>query len=83
MDDISIFQNIAKIIENRKSRAMFYTNSEVTLMFWEIGRYINTVLLDSKRAGYGKQIVSTLSANFSFCSGHVSCPKMKNCFSNR
>jgi hypothetical protein len=30
-------------------------------MFWEIGRYINSVILDFKRAPYGKQIFSTLS----------------------
>ncbi|MDR2580888.1 MAG: DUF1016 N-terminal domain-containing protein [Fibromonadaceae bacterium] len=36
-------------------------NSEVTLMFWEIGRYVNSVILDSKRATYGKRIVAMLS----------------------
>jgi predicted nuclease of restriction endonuclease-like (RecB) superfamily len=30
-------------------------------MFWEIGRYINSVILDFKRAPYGKKIFSTLS----------------------
>jgi hypothetical protein len=30
-------------------------------MFWEIGKYINSVILDFKRAPYGKKIFSTLS----------------------
>jgi hypothetical protein len=33
---------------------------------WEIGRYINSVVLDSKRAEYGKQIVATLSQQLSW-----------------
>jgi predicted nuclease of restriction endonuclease-like (RecB) superfamily len=33
----------------------------MTLMYWEIGRYIDSVLLGRERAEYGKQIVSTLS----------------------
>jgi hypothetical protein len=36
-------------------------NSETTLMFWEIGAYINSIILDSTRAAYGKRIVSALA----------------------
>jgi hypothetical protein len=56
-----IFKKIVEIIENRKFRAGAFANREVTLMYWEIGQYINSVILDYKRAEYGKQIVSTLS----------------------
>ena len=38
-----------------------YANREVTLMYWEIGRYVGSVLLDCKRAEYGKRIVSSLA----------------------
>ena len=57
---------MSEIIENRKSQAAIYANNEVTLMFWEIGRYVNSVILDSKRAAYGKQIVATLSQQLSW-----------------
>lgn len=30
-------------------------------MYWEVGRYVGSVLLDGERAAYGKQIVATLS----------------------
>jgi len=30
-------------------------------MYWEIGKYINSVVLDGGRAAYGKQIAATLS----------------------
>ena len=61
IDEISLFDRVAEIIETRKFRAGAYANREVTLMYWEIGRYINSVVLDGGRAGYGKRIVSTLS----------------------
>ena len=61
IDEISLFDRVAEIIETRKTRAGAYANREVTLMFWEIGRYINSVVLDGKRAEYGKQILSVLS----------------------
>ena len=57
----SLFARVAEIIETRKSRAGAYANREVTLMYWEIGRYINSVVLDGERAGYGKRIVSALA----------------------
>jgi hypothetical protein len=30
-------------------------------MYWEVGRYIASVVLDGDRAGYGKKIFATLS----------------------
>jgi len=56
-----LFNRISYIIENRKTRAQSHANSEATMMFWEIGEYINSVLLEKERASYSKQIVSTLS----------------------
>jgi predicted nuclease of restriction endonuclease-like (RecB) superfamily len=61
IDEAILFKNISKIIESRKNRAGAYANREVTLMYWEIGRYICSVLLGGERAGYGKQILATLS----------------------
>ena len=43
-----------------------YANREVTLMFWEVGRYINAALLGKERAKYGKKIFVMLSRK-SFC----------------
>ena len=39
VDEPSLFVRVAEIIETRKSRAGAYANREVTLMYWEIGRY--------------------------------------------
>ena len=56
-----LFSNVAQIIEKRKFNAMSVANSQIVLMFWEIGAYINSVILGMERAEYGKKIVVTLS----------------------
>ncbi|MDR2559007.1 MAG: PDDEXK nuclease domain-containing protein [Oscillospiraceae bacterium] len=61
IDETALFERVSAIIENRKYRAQAAANSEATLMFWEIGHHVNSVILDNKRAAYGKQIVATLS----------------------
>jgi predicted nuclease of restriction endonuclease-like (RecB) superfamily len=62
VDENALFARVAEIIESRKARAGAYANREITLMFWEVGEYINSVILDGGRAAYGKNILSTLSA---------------------
>ena len=66
IDENSLFAHVAEIIENRKPRAEAYANREVTLMYWEIGRYINSVVLEGERAEYGKKILTTLSTQLSW-----------------
>ena len=61
IDESTLLKHISKIIESRKNRAGAYANREVTLMYWEIGRYIGSVLLGGERAEYGKKILATLS----------------------
>ncbi|MCL2295858.1 MAG: PDDEXK nuclease domain-containing protein [Methanomassiliicoccaceae archaeon] len=56
-----LFEHVAKIIEVRKQRAGSFANSEVTMMYWEIGRCLGSVLLGNGRAKYGEKIVATLS----------------------
>jgi len=66
IDEHALFERVSLIIENRKSRAGTYANREVTLMFWEVGQHISSVLLGGERAEYGKRIVSTLSTQLVF-----------------
>ena len=61
IDESVLLKKISKIIESRKNRAGSYANREVTLMYWEVGRYIGSVLLGGERSEYGKQILATLS----------------------
>jgi len=61
IDETTLFEYVSAIIENRKFRAQALVNQESVLMFWEIGKYIGSVLLGGERAGYGKQIVVALT----------------------
>jgi predicted nuclease of restriction endonuclease-like (RecB) superfamily len=61
IDETQLFSRVSEIIESRKSRARDYANREITLMYWEVGQYVGSVLLDGTRAEYGKRIVSTLA----------------------
>ena len=56
-----LFSDVAQIIEKRKFNATSIANSQIVLMFWEIGKYINCAILGMERAEYGKKIVVTLS----------------------
>lgn len=61
IDGTVLFEYVSSIIENRKCRAQAQANQESILMFWEIGKYIGSVLLSGERAEYGRQIVVTLA----------------------
>jgi len=61
IDEAVLFERVANIIENRKARAESHVNAEITLMYWEIGHYINSMILDGERGEYGKKIVVTLA----------------------
>lgn len=41
---------------------VFHANSTLTMLFWHIGNRINNEIVQNKRADYGKQILSALSA---------------------
>jgi predicted nuclease of restriction endonuclease-like (RecB) superfamily len=61
IDETVLYERVSEIIENRKRLAGAYANREATLMYWEVGRHIGSVVLDGERAGYGKQIVASLA----------------------
>ena len=56
-----IFANVSQIIEKRKFNVISAANNQIALMFWEIGKYINSAVLGMERAKYGKRIVATVS----------------------
>jgi predicted nuclease of restriction endonuclease-like (RecB) superfamily len=62
LDELKIYEKVVSIIETRTMTAGAYANREVTLMYWEVGHYINTNVLNHGRADYGKKILPALSA---------------------
>jgi len=62
VDESVLFENACKIIDFRKNNTMSYANQEITLMYWEIGKFISDHILNRERASYGKKVLPTLSA---------------------
>jgi predicted nuclease of restriction endonuclease-like (RecB) superfamily len=56
-----LFQEIRQLIDAAKQRAAVAINTEITLLYWQIGHRINTEILKGQRAEYGKQIIASLS----------------------
>jgi predicted nuclease of restriction endonuclease-like (RecB) superfamily len=56
-----LLRKLIAIIEKTKIQVVSFTNSSLTIMFWNVGNRILSHNLQYKRAEYGKQIVVTLS----------------------
>ena len=55
-----LFQAIASLIESTKERVEKNVNAELTLLNWQIGKYIDETLANAEE-NYGLEIVATLS----------------------
>jgi predicted nuclease of restriction endonuclease-like (RecB) superfamily len=60
-DAKSLFYDIRKLIEETRSSVATVVNAGLTLLYWQIGSRINKDILQGGRAGYGDEIVATLS----------------------
>lgn len=58
-----LFAELEDLIEQSKKQVVSQVNSILTLTYWQIGKKINTHILQNKRAEYGKQIITTLSSH--------------------
>jgi len=56
-----LIQSIVSLIDGARQRVALTVNSELTLLYWNIGKQINEDILKNGRADYGKTIVSELS----------------------
>lgn len=57
----SIFQDIRNIIQEARIKVAAAINSEISLLYWHIGKKIREKILKNKKAEYGKQVISDLS----------------------
>lgn len=60
-----LLDELRLLIAQARQTAAIAVNAGLTLMYWRIGRRIQTEVLGGRRAGYGEQIVSTLSRQLS------------------
>jgi len=56
-----IAADIKRLIETSRQNVALTINSEITLLYWNIGKRINDEILENSRAGYGKQVIVSLS----------------------
>lgn len=57
-----LLTEIRGLIDGARQRAAAAVNSELTMLYWQVGKRIHGEILQGERAEYGKQIVVQLSA---------------------
>jgi predicted nuclease of restriction endonuclease-like (RecB) superfamily len=57
----SLLDDVRNLIHQARSATAQAVNSALVLLYWQIGQRIRTEILKEQRAGYGEEIVSTLS----------------------
>ena len=56
-----LFVTINRLIDQSKQQIAISINASMSMLYWQIGKQINEVVLKNHRAEYGKQIVVSLS----------------------
>ncbi len=59
--DRALLEEISAIIEQGRREIVSQASRSAVLIFWQVGKRINSEILDNKRADYGKRIVSRLA----------------------
>ena len=57
----SLIQDLRQIIEQARGQVAATANYALSIMYWQIGKRINTEVLGNQRAEYGKQIVASVA----------------------
>ena len=56
-----LFEKVRQLIDEARQRAAIKINAELTLLYWHIGKCIQTEILKGQRGEYGKQVIRNLS----------------------
>lgn len=60
-----LINDISVLINNAKVRVAIKANSEMTMLYWHIGKRIQEEILKSTRAEYGQEVIKTLDKGLS------------------
>lgn len=60
-DADALVRDLKQIIDEARSAVAVTVNVGLTLLYWQVGRRINTEILKGTRAEYGKRILATVS----------------------
>ena len=85
-----LLTGICAIIEKSKQKAALFLNTETTILYWSIGKYMNENLKIENRTTYGNKILATLSQQlinkfgkgFTYSALTRMC-KIANCFDHQ
>jgi hypothetical protein len=61
----TLFRELSLLIEKSKQKVVSQVKSTVNLLFWQIGKRINEVILHNKQAEYGALIIRNLTEKLS------------------
>ncbi|EYE89538.1 hypothetical protein Q428_01745 [Fervidicella metallireducens AeB] len=61
----SLYNNVSALIETTKERVYHSVNSELVLLYWNIGKTIKEDIIKVERAGYGEKVVAALAKELS------------------
>ncbi len=64
------FANISQLIEQARISVVKNVNSELVLLYWNIGKYIKVELLDNEKSKYGENIVKNLADELTISYGN-------------
>ena len=64
-----VLQDIRSLIEAARQRVALAVNAELSLLYWQVGRRIQTEVLQGERAAYGEQSFQTLSRQLTLSYG--------------
>lgn len=56
-----LFRDVREMIEEARFSVAATVNTGLTMLYWRVGKRINEEILKGERAGYGKEILATLS----------------------
>lgn len=56
-----LVNELVSLIEEGRKQLSYAANATITYTYWRVGKRINTNILENKRAGYGKQVVESVS----------------------
>jgi len=59
--DKRLLSDVARLIDGSRLRVSKVVDTSLVLLYWKIGKRINTEILRNKRAAYGTQIIISLS----------------------
>jgi len=56
-----LFEEVRQLIDAARQRAAIAVNAELTLLYWNVGKRIQTEVLKGQRGEYGTQLIKSLS----------------------